>query len=119
MRFQSTPDALRGAWNRGSILEALDREVSRSLREGLFPGVLIADVDYFKAVHDTYGHLTGNSVLRDITKRMQMEIRFYDADGLYGGEEFLILLNDSDTRATIERLRSASNRETVETSAGD
>jgi two-component system cell cycle response regulator len=88
MRFKATHDILTGAWNRGCILEALDREIARFRREGHSLGVLIADVDHFKSVNDTYGHLAGDAVLRDITKRMQVEVRPYDAVGRYGGEGF-------------------------------
>lgn len=122
MRYKATDDILTGAWNRGSILEALDREVSRSRRERISLGVLIADLDHFKAVNDTHGHLAGDTVLRDITKRMQAVIRPYDAVGRYGGEEFLILLpgcNGSDTRLKAERLREAIFQEPIETSAGN
>src|SRR6202035_5386162 len=90
MRFKATHDALTETWNRGAILETLDKEIWRSRREGISLGVLIADLDHFKSVNDTYGHLTGDSVLREITKRMRTTIRPYDAVGRYGGEEFLI-----------------------------
>jgi diguanylate cyclase (GGDEF)-like protein len=122
MRFKATHDTLTGVWNRGAILETLEREIWRSRREGPSLGVLIADLDHFKSVNDTYGHLAGDSVLREITKRMQMDIRPYDAVGRYGGEEFLILLpgcNGSDTKDKAERLREAISREPVETPAGN
>jgi diguanylate cyclase (GGDEF)-like protein len=121
MRYKATHDALTGVWNRGTILETLDREVTRSLREGLSLGVLIADLDHFKSVNDTYGHLTGDAVLREITKRMMTDVRSYDAVGRYGGEEFLILLPNCDhveTEEKAERLRAAIIREPVETDSG-
>ena len=122
MRFKATHDTLAGVWNRGAILETLERETWRSRREGLSLGVLIADLDHFKSVNDTYGHLAGDAVLREVTKRMQTDVRPYDAVGRYGGEEFLVLLpgcNGSDTREKAERLRDAIIREPVATAAGN
>jgi len=122
MRFKATHDILTGVWNRGAILEALDREVWRSRREGRSLGVLIADLDHFKSVNDTYGHLAGDIVLRDISKRMETEVRPYDAVGRYGGEEFLILLpgcNDVAVREKADQLRDVIARQPVSTEAGE
>jgi two-component system cell cycle response regulator len=122
MRFKATHDALTETWNRGTILETLEREVSRSRREGVGLGVLMMDLDHFKSVNDTYGHLAGDSVLREVTKRMRAEIRPYDALGRYGGEEFLILLpgcNAAITRDKAEQLRELICREPVTTASGD
>src|SRR5271169_489306 len=84
MRFKATHDALTGVWNRGTILETLEREITRSRREGASLGVLIGDLDHFKSVNDTYGHLAGDDVLREVTRRMQAEVRAYDAVGRFG-----------------------------------
>jgi len=121
MRFKATHDTLTGVWNRGAILETLERETWRSRRERQSLGVLIADLDHFKSVNDTYGHLAGDAVLREVTRRMQTDIRPYDAVGRYGGEEFLVLLpgcDASETREKAERLREAISREPIETSFG-
>jgi diguanylate cyclase (GGDEF)-like protein len=121
MRFKATHDALTGVWNRGAILETLDREITRSRREGTSLGVLIADLDHFKLINDTHGHLAGDGVLREVTKKMQSEIRSYDAVGRYGGEEFLILLpscGNSETGEKAETLRKAVSEQPVSTPAG-
>jgi two-component system cell cycle response regulator len=121
MRFRATHDTLTEVWNRGAILEMMDREINRSRREGSLLGVLIGDLDHFKAVNDTYGHLAGDSVLREVTKRIHAAIRLYDAVGRYGGEEFLVLLPGCDAAATMdkaEQLRNAIVQRPIETPAG-
>jgi diguanylate cyclase (GGDEF)-like protein len=121
MRFKATHDALTGVLNRGTILETMDREIARSRREGPSLGVLLADLDHFKAVNDTYGHLAGDSVLKEVTKRMQAVVRVYDAVGRYGGEEFLILLPGCDATMTsdkAEQLRMAIAQQSVDCPSG-
>jgi len=122
MRFKATHDTLTGVWNRGAILETLDKEIWRSRREGQSLGVLIADLDHFKSVNDTYGHLAGDAVLQEISKRMQADVRPYDSVGRYGGEEFLVLFpgcNTSAARDAADRLRKSICRGLVETPAGN
>ena len=121
MRHKATHDALTGLWNRGSILETLEREVARSRREGNSVGVLIADLDHFKAVNDNKGHLAGDDVLREATRRMVSEVRSYDAVGRYGGEEFLILLpgcGKAETAEKAEQLRKVIAEHPIATQAG-
>jgi diguanylate cyclase (GGDEF)-like protein len=121
MRFKATHDALTEVWNRGYILETLDREIARSRRENASLGVLIADLDHFKSVNDIYGHLVGDAVLQEVTRRMQSDARPYDAVGRYGGEEFLILLPGCDADETAEkaeRVRRLITQRPVETTAG-
>jgi diguanylate cyclase (GGDEF)-like protein len=87
-------DSLTHLWNRQAILDVLERELARSRRTGQPVGVLMADVDHFKEVNDTHGHLTGDAALREIARRMRAAVRPYDAIGRYGGEEFLVVLSN-------------------------
>lgn len=92
LRFQATHDALTGLWNRGEILEMLRRELERGARSKTTTGILMLDIDHFKKINDTYGHLTGDAVLREVTQRISKAVRSYDSVGRYGGEEFVIVL---------------------------
>ncbi len=110
LRDQATKDFLTRIWNRSSILDILGRELQRGLRENRPVGLVLADLDKFKSVNDTYGHFAGDAVLREFVRRMSGSIRPYDAIGRYGGEEFLIVLPGCDVNVTekqAERMREA------------
>jgi two-component system, cell cycle response regulator len=110
LRFQATHDGLTGVWNRGALLDLLHGELERALRVNSSMGILMLDVDHFKPVNDTFGHLAGDAVLREIARRIQHATRPYDATGRYGGEEFLVLLPECDREQTVssaERVRTA------------
>jgi diguanylate cyclase (GGDEF)-like protein len=121
LREQATHDGLTGLWNRMSILEILQREAARSCRENLPLCVLMADLDNFKNINDTYGHLVGDHVLRESARRFRGNMRPHDAIGRYGGEEFLVVLpgcDESGGVAQAERLREGIAAEPIYTSAG-
>jgi len=110
LRFAATHDPLTGLWNRAEVISFLRRELVRSDREQRPLGVVIADVDHFKNLNDTFGHLAGDSVLKEIAKRLQSGVRVYDGIGRYGGEEFLLVLPGCDLKPAVDRanaLRSA------------
>jgi two-component system cell cycle response regulator len=114
LREQATHDSLTKLWNRSSILDILARELERGMREHSPVGVVLTDLDHFKVINDTYGHLMGDAILREAARRMQSSIRPYDSIGRYGGEEFLIVLpgcDESATRAQAERMRLAVSGE--------
>jgi diguanylate cyclase (GGDEF)-like protein len=108
LRVQATHDSLTGLFNRMAILEALDREMARAKRESAPLAVIMADLDHFKQINDTHGHLAGDAVLQEAARRMLATIRGYDSIGRYGGEEFLVVVPGCDLPAALvqaERLR--------------
>jgi two-component system cell cycle response regulator len=121
LRVQATHDPLTSVYNRSVALNALDREHARKIRnEGGSFGVLLADVDLFKNVNDTHGHLFGDAVLKEVTQRMVRCVRNYDTVGRYGGEEFLIIAPDlraSNALVLAERIRIAIEEKPVVTDA--
>jgi two-component system cell cycle response regulator len=121
LQFTAAHDPLTTLWNRGAILDLLKREVQRRRRTGDPLGVIMADIDYFKKINDTHGHLIGDTVLQEVTRRLAAGVRTYDAVGRYGGEEFLIVLpgcRAADLVVIAERLRNSIADFPVETSAG-
>jgi diguanylate cyclase (GGDEF)-like protein len=121
MRFQATHDALTSLWNRGVILELLERELARSHREHKSTAILIGDLDHFKQVNDTHGHLAGDEVLKEAARRLLSSVRSYDFVGRFGGEEFLVVLNNCDPVYSLNRadeIRKTIAARPVETSAG-
>jgi diguanylate cyclase (GGDEF)-like protein len=103
MRYQATHDSLTSLFNRGIIMELLSRELSRSIREKGCTTILLGDLDHFKEINDTRGHVVGDEVLREVARRLLASVRSYDFVGRYGGEEFLIVLNNCDTDGAMMR----------------
>jgi diguanylate cyclase (GGDEF)-like protein/PAS domain S-box-containing protein len=106
----ATHDRLTGALNRGRIGELLDHEIERSARYGTALAVILLDIDHFKHLNDTFGHPAGDAVLRELAQRLEGQMRSSDRLGRWGGEEFLVLLPETDEAGACqvaERLRRA------------
>ena len=117
LREQALRDPLTGLHNRRYLDEAVEREVRRAARHGKTIGLMIIDLDRFKAINDTYGHAGGDLTLKIVSAYMQSVLRGEDIIGRFGGEEFLALLPETPawvlpTRAEI--LRSGVSRLPIE-----
>ena len=101
-------DALTGLLNRGAFIVRMDEEINRSRRENSTFSLILADIDFFKRVNDTYGHQVGDLVLQRFADQLRTSSRPYDFVGRYGGEEFVICLPGADrlqSKSVAERMR--------------
>lgn len=122
LQIRATHDYETGIWNRAAILDFMDQELERAYREDTTVGVALADIDFFKRVNDTYGHLAGDQVLRETAKRMSGVLRPYDRIGRYGGEEFMMALPGCDpslAARVAERIRESLEAAPVITPEGN
>ncbi len=108
LRYLSDADPLTGIANRRKSMEELDREVERSLRYDHPFSLLMIDLDHFKSINDRFGHSVGDSVLTRFAQKVKSLLRPTDTFGRWGGEEFIILLSETDRRGALilaERIR--------------
>ncbi len=112
----ATVDQLTGVLNRQSILVELEKEIDRAARYGHQLSVAMVDLDHFKRINDTYGHAAGDTMLRQVAEILRTNLRAVDAVGRYGGEEFLIILPETDVDAAAslaEKLRRLVGRHEI------
>ena len=108
--YQSSHDQLTGLYNRHHLAQEGNRKYARAKRHNEDFCVIIVDIDHFKNVNDTYGHLIGDEILKAVGKQLEQNKRIEDFVARYGGEEFIILfdncnLEDAKFKANILRLR--------------
>jgi len=112
----STTDALTGINNRRNFDQELSREIKRCLRYDSPLSLIMLDIDLFKAVNDTYGHLFGDEVLKTIGQILKTSLRSHDICARYGGEEFVILLPETTAQEAFvaaEKIRQKIAQTTV------
>jgi diguanylate cyclase (GGDEF)-like protein len=103
LRFYMERDSLTGLYNHSKILELLSVELSRARRHKMTLSFAMVDIDFFKIINDTYGHLNGDKVLTDLANLFKERLRKNDLIGRYGGEEFAIIFPNTGPRA-VERV---------------
>jgi diguanylate cyclase (GGDEF)-like protein len=118
---QATTDGLTGMWNRRTLDRRLAEAVARVRRSGQPLCVLLTDVDHFKSVNDTWGHATGDEVLKGVARTLATCARTTDVVGRLGGEEFVVVCEGTDLPGALvlaERMRSAIKGLRFETARG-
>lgn len=113
----ATIDPLTSTLNRRCLLEAIDEEMERTWRHGHPLSVLLIDIDHFKTINDTYGHAAGDAALQTTVERIRQRLRKNDVLGRIGGEEFLVLLPETDAEGAVilaNRLRTGIAQRPVE-----
>jgi diguanylate cyclase (GGDEF)-like protein len=102
----ATSDPLTGLFNRAYVDERFSVELSRARRYGQVLTIAVIDVDHFKSLNDTHGHMAGDQVLRKIGEILRETFRQSDTAGRYGGEEFVVVLPETDIEAAQQKLES-------------
>ena len=115
-------DEVSGVFSRRYFNTQLSKEVSRARRYGKFLSLLLIDVDRFKQINDSFGHVKGDTVLRKVGRLLQDSTRQADSVCRFGGDEFSVLLpetNSSDAYSTAERTRNAVSQMTISKGRGE
>ncbi|MCL1947121.1 MAG: diguanylate cyclase [Chitinivibrionia bacterium] len=115
-RHLANMDGLTGVANRRTFHEFLEKEIMRAARTKTDMSYLMIDIDFFRKLNDNYGHIAGDDVLKKITEVISSIIRNYDLLARFGGEEFTVILPDSDIDGAVkiaERIRETIEKTTV------
>jgi diguanylate cyclase (GGDEF)-like protein len=121
LRVQSVTDGLTGLFNRRHLFTLAEREFQRARRFGRSLSAIMLDIDHFKKVNDTHGHAAGDQVITDVARRLRAAVRNIDIVGRYGGEEFVLVLPETELAGAgllAERLRKSIAAAPVKTLAG-
>ncbi len=121
LKHQAAHDSLTGLPNRATIFSAFNRELARANRMDKPTSIIMADIDYFKRINDTFGHQAGDVVLAETARRIQNCVRAYDTVGRFGGEEFLVILPECDQprgKQAAQRIRAAVSAAQIEVPGG-
>jgi diguanylate cyclase (GGDEF)-like protein len=105
LRSHAIRDELTGQLNRTSIVELLEREMARAVRDKSTLSVVLADVDHLKKINESHSEAAGDEVLKEVGRRLEHAIRNYDSAGRYEGGEFLLVLPSFEADTGVERLR--------------
>ena len=109
LHIKSVTDALTGAYTYGYLYEVLEIEIQRALTDKIPLSTMIVDIDEFKLVNDSHGHLFGDRVIRETAETIATHVRAHDIVGRYGGDEFVVVMPGADSptaQHVAERVRA-------------
>ena len=122
LEYEASHDSLTAVYNRKTVMELLDKEHSRAERQNTAFSIALIDIDDFKMINDKYGHQTGDEILSGLVSLINDTLRNYDIVGRYGGEEFLIVLPETDAGTgfqVLERMAESIRKNPVKTRSGN